>query len=528
MSLKKRVKVGKININMTNKWFYSFIALFVFILIGSFVVSQDSPSPGVEMPGGHNISEVSPPAGCGGGQVLEWDSSTGWDCRSIKSSPWKEEENCVGENTASCSAPTPNEILSPEECNDIAGCWYDKSILEGVCRKRSCSELFGSECEDTSGCYLSSDIYYDDGDVGSDKFCDDDLNNCFSAGDVNNAIQDPGCNDKRLLKYDQANNEWKCTGFTTTDIDNSIQDPGCGEGEILKYDSGSWECDAESSSFSPWTEESGGGISYDGDVGADKFCDDDMNNCFNPENVLASSGCSRGHTLYYNDLTGGWQCSTEQNNYWEKVSGGISTSNDLKLGVGDKVHAYEYCDTNGNNCLDTEEISTYKNERARCPRYRRQSDDVTGRSSLGVEPWQYNGVIGREGLSINSKDQNDPYNLGWGGCKENSDGTITIQNPVVYPGEAYMQSYLMDSGEYGARYSPGSASSPNSNGYYRVRSYISSAMKICEELGLDYSDDDVAWRASSIAYYSTTDYGWKSENLNSDVYILGNVECELP
>ncbi|HKL24024.1 MAG TPA: hypothetical protein VJ912_01680, partial [Candidatus Nanoarchaeia archaeon] len=151
MSEKKRVKIGKINIHMTNKWFYSFIAIFIFILAGGAIFAVNA---GTDPAGGHAIDELSPPSGCSG--YLKYNSGN-WECSSFESY-WNENSGGIS---------------------------------------------YGS-------------------DVGAASFCDENMNNCFSPGDVGSGttIGDKSCSDDEILKYDSGSSEWVCG---TADIGDEIQ-----------------------------------------------------------------------------------------------------------------------------------------------------------------------------------------------------------------------------------------------------------------------------------------------------------------
>lgn len=68
----------KIQINLSNKWLYTFIAVGVIVLLG---VGVYSLTPGTAPNPGHLINDVAPPIGCADGQVLQFvDEANGWGC----------------------------------------------------------------------------------------------------------------------------------------------------------------------------------------------------------------------------------------------------------------------------------------------------------------------------------------------------------------------------------------------------------------------------------------------------------------
>lgn len=68
--------VKKIQINMSNKSFYSLIVFGVLALVCIGVYAYGGSNPAIH---GHSINELAPPVGCSAGQVLGW-SGTSWQC----------------------------------------------------------------------------------------------------------------------------------------------------------------------------------------------------------------------------------------------------------------------------------------------------------------------------------------------------------------------------------------------------------------------------------------------------------------
>ena len=238
MSEKKRVKIGKINIHMTNKWFYSFIAIFIFILAGGAIFAVNA---GTDPAGGHAIDELSPPSGCSG--YLKYNSGN-WECSSFESY-WNENSGGIS---------------------------------------------YGS-------------------DVGAARFCDESMNNCFSPEDANNAIQDPGV---------------------------------CDSGETLVYDSG-WECSSEKYNYWKKYEDSEGNsiLSYheiDGNVaiGRGFFLDDISTSSMNDLTVRGDINAK------YGDI--------------------VAEYGEIK---SDEFNGEEYCDEYGNNCFESKEVSGFTLEEFR-------------------------------------------------------------------------------------------------------------------------------------------------------------------
>ena len=73
--------VRKIQVSISNKSFYSLAVFGVLILLGIGVYAYGSSNPAIH---GHSINELTPPAGCAGGQVLGW-SGANWQCVDMES-----------------------------------------------------------------------------------------------------------------------------------------------------------------------------------------------------------------------------------------------------------------------------------------------------------------------------------------------------------------------------------------------------------------------------------------------------------
>jgi hypothetical protein len=74
--MKKRGRKVSIKINLTNRWLYTLIAIFVFLIAGIMVYAL---TPGVAPNPGHLASEMAPPTPCSSGQFLKFDG-TNWIC----------------------------------------------------------------------------------------------------------------------------------------------------------------------------------------------------------------------------------------------------------------------------------------------------------------------------------------------------------------------------------------------------------------------------------------------------------------
>src|SRR4030066_39383 len=81
--MKKGKRTVKIQINFTNRWLYTFIAVF---LLAAVAVGVYALAPGVVPNPGHNINEVSVPSPCTSGQFLQYNNSD-WKCSSVFSLP---------------------------------------------------------------------------------------------------------------------------------------------------------------------------------------------------------------------------------------------------------------------------------------------------------------------------------------------------------------------------------------------------------------------------------------------------------
>lgn len=71
----KKLKIKKLQINLTNRWLYTLIVFFSLIVIGVFVYAV-APNPG------HGITQIEQPSGCGANQFLKWTGSS-WTCEAV-------------------------------------------------------------------------------------------------------------------------------------------------------------------------------------------------------------------------------------------------------------------------------------------------------------------------------------------------------------------------------------------------------------------------------------------------------------
>ncbi len=71
-----KLKIKKLQINFTDKWFYTFVVVISLIIIG---VGVYALTPGGSGDPGHNIDSVGPPSGCVANEYLQWDGSV-WTC----------------------------------------------------------------------------------------------------------------------------------------------------------------------------------------------------------------------------------------------------------------------------------------------------------------------------------------------------------------------------------------------------------------------------------------------------------------
>jgi hypothetical protein len=129
----KKLKIKKLQINLTNRWLYTLIVFFSLIVIGVFVYAQ-IPNPG------HDITRIEQPSGCGANQFLKWTGSS-WTCEAVSSG-----------------------IVQPSGCDaDQFLQWTGSSwTCEDVCLSD------GANCppvEEGLWNSFSSGIYYDNGDV---------------------------------------------------------------------------------------------------------------------------------------------------------------------------------------------------------------------------------------------------------------------------------------------------------------------------------------------------------------------------
>jgi len=70
-----KLKIKKLQINLTNRWLYTLIVFFSLIVIGIFVYAA-TPNPG------HDITQIGEPDGCGADQFLKWTGSS-WTCEAV-------------------------------------------------------------------------------------------------------------------------------------------------------------------------------------------------------------------------------------------------------------------------------------------------------------------------------------------------------------------------------------------------------------------------------------------------------------
>ena len=71
----KKLKIKKLQINLTNRWLYTLIVFFSLVVIGVFVYAT-TPNPG------HDITQIAPPSVCGDNQFLKW-TGTAWACADV-------------------------------------------------------------------------------------------------------------------------------------------------------------------------------------------------------------------------------------------------------------------------------------------------------------------------------------------------------------------------------------------------------------------------------------------------------------
>ncbi len=71
-----KLKVKKLQINFTDKWFYTFVVVISLIVIG---IGVYAVNPGESGDPGHNIDSIGPPIACDTDQYLQWTGSV-WTC----------------------------------------------------------------------------------------------------------------------------------------------------------------------------------------------------------------------------------------------------------------------------------------------------------------------------------------------------------------------------------------------------------------------------------------------------------------
>jgi hypothetical protein len=75
----KKLKIKKLQINLTNRWLYTLIVFFSLVVIGVFVYAV-APNPG------HDITQIAQPSGCDADQFLKWTGSS-WTCDAVIAQP---------------------------------------------------------------------------------------------------------------------------------------------------------------------------------------------------------------------------------------------------------------------------------------------------------------------------------------------------------------------------------------------------------------------------------------------------------
>jgi len=89
MTRSKMNKRRVIKINLSNKLFYSLIAVFAVLILGIGVYAYGTSNPSVM---GHSMNEVQPPTQCNG--YLKYDSSNGWTCEDVSVSDYTPDITC--------------------------------------------------------------------------------------------------------------------------------------------------------------------------------------------------------------------------------------------------------------------------------------------------------------------------------------------------------------------------------------------------------------------------------------------------
>ena len=75
----RKIKVGRIQINLSNKWIYTLIAIGIVLIVAVGIYAWANPTTGV----GHELNEINFPS-CSDGQVLGISGSS-WSCVDIPS-----------------------------------------------------------------------------------------------------------------------------------------------------------------------------------------------------------------------------------------------------------------------------------------------------------------------------------------------------------------------------------------------------------------------------------------------------------
>lgn len=249
MSLKKRVQLGKININMTNKWFYSFVTLFIVLILGIGVFAADSWGPGDDPDGGHAMRELAAPEPCDSGEFLKYNGGDNWGCSNIESF-WNE----------------------GEDSGDI---YYDKDDAKvGIGTDNPSREL-----------EVNGDIWAD----GTLRLAGDNTENMLEINSRDN---------NRYIKFDYPGNDgygWRMgyegSGNQNENYLHFLSEGNSGEDtytEVMRMTLTSHDVEIPNGDLEVGGKITGDDLEVGGKVNAGEYCDEDGNNCFESGTALGS------------------------------------------------------------------------------------------------------------------------------------------------------------------------------------------------------------------------------------------------
>lgn len=166
----------KININLSNRWLYSILAVIIVILAGVAVWALEA---GVAGDPGHTMATIAPPDECVAGQFLNWTGSD-WECADLPAAGagdifWSGDASSIsyGGNVGIGTSPTPGvrlHVIGKLMVTDKIFGWSHPSNVKGS--------------------------NYHDGDFGG-------------YGAMENWIQNNGCSGYHVCSHEELSSFWQ-------------------------------------------------------------------------------------------------------------------------------------------------------------------------------------------------------------------------------------------------------------------------------------------------------------------------------